>query len=371
MKNLEKTQTDKTDAFISVMQKWLFRVFVLLVIVAVVFVGITLVNIMPVDSKDDTKITFVVDKGMGKSKVIDLLKENDLIKNALFAKLYVGVFERTTIYPGTYTLSKNMNLTDIFEILSSGKSLENEEIMITFIEGKTFPYYVQKISEEFGIKEEDIYKVINDEKYLKQLINDYWFVTDDILNKSLYYPLEGYIFPDTYSFRKMSTVEEIFKVFLDGMDNVLTKYKDKIENSGYSIHSLLTLASVVELEAVSAVDRTEVAGLFYNRLKDSIALGSDVTTYYGVRKDLSLKLEQVDIDSCNAYNTRGVCAVKGLPVGPICANSKASIDAVLNPANTDDYFFVADKNGKLYFAKDYEEHKRNIQKLINDGLWAE
>lgn len=364
-------QIDKTDLLIAKMQKWLFKIFVVFLIIAFLFVGITFVNIMPVDSDDDTKIAFVIDKGMGKSKIIDSLKDKDLIRSSLFAKIYIGVFERTTIYPGTYELSKNMGLTDIIEILSSGKSLENEEVQITFVEGKSFPYYVQKISEEFSIKEENIYSVINDEKYLNKLINDYWFITDDILNKDIYYPLEGYIFPDTYSFRKKSSVEDIFKVFLDEMDNILSENKDEITKSGYSIHSLLTLASVVELEAVSAEDRASVAGLFYNRLKDSIALGSDVTTYYAVKKDLSLRLEQVDIDSCNAYNTRGVCARKGLPIGPICAISESSIKAVLNPTKTDNYFFVADKNGKLYFAKDYEGHRAIIKKLEEQGLWAE
>lgn len=364
-------QTDKTDLFIEKLQKSFFKIFVAFIIIVTLIVGVVFANVTPVDSESEETIPFVIDKGMGKSKIIDELKEKDLIKSTFFAKIYVGVFESPTIYPGTYNLSKNMGLSEILDVISSGKSLENEEISITFIEGKSFPYYVQKISEEFGIKEEDIYKVVEDENYLKGLIKKYWFISDDILNKDIYYPLEGYIFPDTYNFKKQSTVEEIFKVFLDEMDSVLSGYKTSIEKSSYSIHGLLTLASVVELEAISAEDRASVAGLFYNRLDNSMPLGSDVTTYYAARKDLSLDLKQVDIDSCNAYNTRGVCAIKGLPIGPICAVSSSSIKAVLEPTKTDNFYFVADKNGKLYFAKDYDGHREIIKRLVDEGLWAE
>ena len=99
-------------------------------------------------------------------------------------------------------------------------------------------------------------------------------------------------------------------------------------------------------------------------------LGSDVTTYYAVNKDFSAYLTKSDLNSCNGYNTRGDC-VKGLPVGPICNMSLSSIAASIEPNKNDYYYFVADKNKKTYFSKNYSEHEETIATLKSEGKWYE
>ncbi len=103
-----------------------------------------------------------------------------------------------------------------------------------------------------------------------------------------------------------------------------------------------------------------------------MAIQSDVTTYYAIKVDMGERdLYQKEINSNNPYNTRGPNMQGKLPVGPICSCSKSSIDAALNPNKTNYLFFVADKNGKLYFTKTNEEHTAKINELKSQDLWFE
>lgn len=219
---------------------------------------------------------------------------------------------------------------------------------------------------------DDVYNLLEDKEYLNYLIDTYWFINSDILNSNIYYSLEGYLFPDTYYFtNKDVTVKEIFERMLDEMNTKLTPYKEDILNSKYSIHELLTLASIVELEGASSNDRASIAEVFYNRLKDNWTLGSDVTTYYAEKMDdWKIGLTNKQLNTCNSYNTRGTC-FKGLPVGPICNPGIESIKAVIYPSSNDDYYFVADCNGKVYLSKTATEHDAIQAKLISEGNWCD
>ena len=154
------------------------------------------------------------------------------------------------------------------------------------------------------------------------------------------------------------------------MQNKLNAYEEDIKNSNMSVHELMTLASIVELEGARSDDRAGVAGVFYNRLATNTSLGSDVTTYYAVNKDFSVDLTKSDLNSCNGYNTRGSC-VSGLPVGPIASPSIESLKATLEPEKNDYYYFVSDKNGKTYFSKTYSEFEKSIKDLRASGMWYE
>ena len=222
-------------------------------------------------------------------------------------------------------------------------------------------------------KEEEVFAVLKEQDYLKELINEYWFLDESILDTKLYYSLEGYLFPDTYEFKnKNVTVKEIFKKMLDQTGKKLESYKEEIEKSDYTLHEMLTLASIVELEAAGSDDRAGVAGVFYNRLEAGWSLGSDVTTYYGAKVEMSERdLYQSEIDEVNDYNTRSVKMAGKLPIGPICNPGMNAIKASIEPTEHKNYFFVADKNGKTYFSKTNSEHEKMVAKLKNEGLWCE
>ena len=156
------------------------------------------------------------------------------------------------------------------------------------------------------------------------------------------------------------------------MGSYLEQYKNSIGNNQYvnTVHKVLTLASIVELEGAKSDDRAGIAGVFFNRLKGGWNLGSDVTTYYAAQIDFSDRdLTQAELEEVNAYNTRSSSMAGKLPVGPICNPNIESIKAVINPKENDYYFFVADKNGKTYFSKTNGEHTAIIAELKSKGLW--
>lgn len=345
-----------------------FIIILLLVLILITSFAIIFFNsLSPVDKKNENEITFTVENGWGKNKIIKELKNKDLIRSEFFSKIIVKL-KNKELYAGTYKLSKDLSTNEILEIIEVGKNIENESIKITFVEGKRLTTYIKQISENFPYTEEEILNTLSNKEYLNTLINKYWFITEDILNEKIYYPLEGYLYPDTYEFKKNSKLEEIIEKMLDNMDSKLTNYKDEIKLSNYSIHQILTLASIVELEGVNKEDRSMVAGVFYNRLKSGMSLGSDVTTYYAVKKDFSRDLSQNDLNSCNGYNTRGTC-VTGLPVGPIASPSLSSLSATIEPTENEYYYFVADKEKNTYFSKTSSEHVQTVAKLKSEGKW--
>lgn len=348
---------------------------IILVLVAILLIGIaTLLGTYcyfksPV-SNDKKEVSIVIENGSTISDIAALLKKEGLIKNENFFKLYVKLKKVSNVYAAKYYFSPSMNLDEIINTLNEGGYNENE-ISITFKEGINMRGIAKLIKENTSNSEDDVYKKLKDEKYLNSAIEKYWFLTDDIKNSKIYYSLEGYLFPDTYRFNsKDVTVEEIFNKMLDQMEKELNKYKKQIEKSKYSIHELMTLASITQSEGYNEEDFKNIASVFYNRLKTGMALGSCVTSYYGVKKDMTDELLQKDIDASNPYNTRGNNPVS-FPVGPISMPGAKALDATLDPIETSYYFFVSDKNNKLYFTKTLNEHERMITKLQNEGLWLE
>ncbi len=314
-------------------------------------------------------LTIVVDSGSTSRQVIDTLYNSGLIKNKYTGYIYLKLHKNILLQAGTYDIKVGQTLPEIIKFISEGQVVD-ESISVTFIEGKKITDYVKVISTTFGHSEEEILAKLSDKIYLQTLINKYWFLTDEILNDKLYYALEGYLYPNTYRFTKDASIETIIEKLLSTTQTKLDEYKSAIETSEFSVHEILTMASIVELEGASSNDRAGIAGVFYNRLQAGWSLGSDVTTYYGARVDLTERdLYQSEIDTVNDYNTRPAAMAGKLPIGPICNPSLQSISATLEPKTHDYFYFVADINKDTHFSKTYEEHAKTITDLKNAGLW--
>ena len=150
---------------------------------------------------------FIIENGTSTIKVINNLKENNLIRDVFSAKVY-AYLTKPSIKAGKYSLNTNMSVKEIFDNLDSGNVI-NENIKITFKEAKRIPNYVSLIAENYPYTETEIYNTLKDTTYLNELIDKYWFITDDILDKDIYYPLEGFLYPDTYEFAKDATIKDI------------------------------------------------------------------------------------------------------------------------------------------------------------------
>lgn len=335
--------------------------------------GIVLYNVLtsPVDKNNDEIIRFEVVKNDTFYNIGEKLLDMDLIKSDFVYKIYIKLNNPNNLQVGIYSLNKTMDLKEIIDILNGGSTHNPYITSITIKEGNNIRKIASIIDEKTDNSYDDVLNKLSDNVYISSLIEKYWFLTDDILNSKIYYSLEGYLFPETYQISSKNTVEEIFKILLDQTDIILSKYKKDIENSNYSIHQMMTLASIIELEAGNADDRAGVAGAFYNRLNSKWSLGSDVTTYYGSKIDnFSYSLTKKELNDCsNSYNTR--CATKvGLPVGPISNPGEESIKATINPTSHNYYYFVADCNGKTYLNTNSAGHFATIKKLKAANNWC-
>lgn len=322
--------------------------------------------IKAVDINNTEEIEVIIPPGSTSNQIITILDKKGLINGELYFKIYLKLNKVDNFKAGTYILSKNMDLKEIIAILEKGNSYNPDQIKIAFIEGLTIKKYAEVIEKNTNNKASDVLELLTDEKYLNELISKYWFITDDIKNPRIYYSLEGYLFPDTYIFKnKDVTVKEIFDKMLKQTENKLSKYKKEITSGKQSVHEILTLASIIELEGSNAENKKIISGVFHNRLKVNMMLGSDVTTFYGQRiemKDHKIANYGVKDD----YNTR---VMTGYPASPICSPSMAAIEASINPTETKYYYFVADKNKKIYFAETYNKHLEIISDLKAKGLW--
>ena len=323
-------------------------------------------------SRDSEKVMVEIKEG-SISSIGDTLYENNLIRNKFIFKVYVKLNKVESLKASTYELDKNMKLSEIINVLEEGNSYNPDEVRITFKEGLNVRKIARLIEEYTNNSYDDVINLMDNKDYIDNLINKYWFLTDEIKNEKIYYPLEGYLFPNTYAFMNMDVdVKTIIETMLDETDKQLSKYKDAIENSEYSVHKMLTLASIVELEGASADDRAAVAGVFHNRLNDGWVLGSDVTTYYYLKiDDFKQSLNgNKNLRTCdNAYNTRCTSFV-GLPVGPISNPGIESIEGTINFKKHNYYYFVADCSGKTYLNKDITSHYNTINKLKNENNWC-
>lgn len=314
-----------------------------------------------------------IEMGTSNNGIAKVLKKNNIIRSKTAFKIYIKLHKTSNFQAGTYLLKESMTIEEITKILQKGIVYDQNQITITYLEGKPFTWLAKKIASVTNNKEEDVYNLVKDEKYLNKLIKKYWFITEDIKKEDIYYALEGYLFPDTYLLKdKDVTVEEIFEKFLNQMERVLEEYRTKIEESKYSVHEILTIASIIEGESIKTEDRKDVASVINNRLNSGRSIGSDVTTYYAIQVDMGERnLKISEINSPNPYNTRGPNMNGKLPVGPISSVSKSSINATINPSDTDYMFFVADKTGKLYFTRTNAEHEQKIRELRKAGNWYE
>lgn len=340
----------------------------LVIILVLIALGIYKYETSAVSSNTNPKI-ITVEEGDNYISIASKLKKQNLIRSTTFYRLYLKYANPKSLMKGDYELNEAMSVPEIIKVLSD-KNSRDSTIKITFREGLNVTQIAKIVEEKTDITALEFINKLADTSYLQSLKQDYWFLTDEIDNSKIYYPLEGYLYPDTYHFEKSElNIDNIVRKILDNTEKKLAPYKERLQNGTYTTHKILTLASIVELEAVSDSDRAMVAGVLYNRLNNGWSLGSDVTTYYAVKKTMKESLTKTDLTACNGYNTRCTSMI-GLPVGPIDNPSISSIEAALNPTESNYYYFVADTDKKVYFTKNATEHSKIIAKLKDEGKWA-
>ncbi len=323
----------------------------------------------PVDSADPTEITFVVSSGNSLTRVANNLEDAGLIRSRTVFKYcadFLGYGQK--IQAGEYKVTRAMSMRQIMELLTTG---DGNPITrnITIIPGWTVRDIAAYLYEQGVIQ--------NEEAFLAPCrtgrdYSAYYYVSDVLSSAnatSRLFALEGYLAPDTYEIYTNATVNDIIKKLLSQTEAVFkAEYHDRAEQLGMSMDQVITLASMIEKEAKNA-DFARVSAVFHNRLRQNIALGSDVTVKYasGVKR-MALTNEDLQVNSL--YNTY---THKGLPLGPICSPSAAAIRAALYPDEQfmgEGYLYFCSMepgSGELHFSRTLEEHETYVR--IYSQLW--
>jgi len=303
-------------------------------------------NLKAVDIYDESKISVEIPSGSTTVDIAEILLENNLIRNTRVFKYYAEKSGTDSkLKAGTYVLSKSMDADELLETLINGGSSGNT-LNITIIEGLTLEEAALSIAEQTGLDFDKIVALMTDGQYFKE---DFEFIKENpnITN------LQGFLMPDTYNIYKNASEEDVVRTLLDQFDGFYTdEIKPRLENAKLSFEDTIILASIVEKEALLDEERDEVAAVFLNRLDINMKLQSCATVNYahGEWKE-RLTYDDIAIDS--PYNTY---VIEGLPPTAINSPGKASIKAVLEPADVDYLFFVAKGDGSHYFSNNYDQH---------------
>ena len=292
-----------------------------------------------------------IKKGMSLSDVTDMLEEKGLIKSRLaFIALAFVKSQAEKIKAGEYQFSPSQSSLEILGNIVQGKVLQ---YLVIIPEGYN-KYEIATLLEDINLVEGNAFLEAVDNH---QLMDSMGIQADSA---------EGYLFPDSYYFTRDVSPEKIIKVMAGHLLQIWDKeeFGKMAEKEDISMHDVLTLASIVEKEAMLEGERPVIAGVFWNRLKKGMPLQADPTVIYGKMEGTGgMKgiLKASDLREDSPYNTY---TNKGIPKGPICNPGKESIRAVLEPTKTDFLYFVSRGNGSHYFSKTLREHINAINKYL-------
>ena len=312
-----------------------------------------------VDPSSTEKIEFVVEKGSTTSVIAQNLEDAGLIDSAAIFRYKTKLNTMDGTYQaGTFTFSKSMTMEEIMKSLQNAP--KKETARFTIPEGYKLTQIAEKLEKEGIIESADDFYEALDKSY------DYWFLDGKgsgysdgagILNAHQN-RLEGFLFPDTYEVYKDITPAQIVDKMLARFDEVFDSDMLRAMNDlGIDINDTVTIASLIERETRTDFERPLVSSVIYNRLDIDMKLQFCSTVLYslGVQKD-RLLYEDLEIDS--PYNTY---KYEGLPAGPIACPGRASLEAALNPDETDYLYFVlkADGSGQHNFSSNYGDFTSN------------
>lgn len=247
------------------------------------------------------------------------------------------------IRAGEYALSASMTPEAILKILVSGKVRLHR---ITIPEGYNL-VQIAAILKEAGLADEaEFLAAAGDEARVR--------------GAGFEGPsFEGYLFPDTYYFPKEEAVDKIIDTMVDRFRSVFVPdWRKRATELGFSVHQIVTLASIIEKETGEPSERKLISSVFHNRLNKRMRLESDPTVIYGL-KEFNGNLTRKHLRTYTEYNTY---RIKGLPPGPIANPGKAALEAALYPAETEYLYFVSKKDSTHQFSTNFTDHNQAVRK---------
>lgn len=305
---------------------------------------------LPVDPEDKSYIDVIIPEQSTASQVADILYENDLIQGKKAFLAYCRQSgQDSSLKAGHYQLSRSQSLKDIVNMLSKGQVVT---LSFTIPEGYTVEQIGKSLVDRGFCSAGEWDQAVNAEY-------DYPFL-DQASPQEGKSRLEGFLFPDTYIVSEDTDAQGLIKAMLDNFDTV---WKDKLvaqaEKKGMSLYETLIIASMIEKEAMIADERPIISGVIRNRMDLGMPLQIDATVLYALGEEDKnvVYLDDLKIDS--PYNTY---KYPGLPPAPISCPGQSALEAALNPAQHDYYYYVARGDGSHEFTRTFSEHQQAIRK---------
>lgn len=294
-----------------------------------------------------------IEMGSSTESIAESLKEAGAIRFPMLFRLYSKIKHTDGTYQyGLYSINNEGGYDGIIDQLQT-EGPKADTVSIQIGDGWGIDKIAATMEENGVCTKSDFISAVRNTNF------EYSF-EKDIPSEMVYYRLEGYLHPDTYDFYVTENSKQGAEMAIRRMLEATNKYFTseniaKAEKLGRSMHEILTLASIIQLEAGGAdyADMQNVAAVFYNRLEDGMTLGSSPTTAYPYGN--------------GRYNTYENA---GLPPGPLCSVTENAINAALNPtADFDYYYFVTDAKGNFHYNKTLDEHNSTINSLQSSGNW--
>jgi UPF0755 protein len=290
------------------------------------------------------------------------LQQQGLITDANLFRLYIrheGV--GASLEAGDFVLSSDMNIPAIAAALQKARI---QDVAVTIPEGLRTEEIADILQKSDVTSGDAFLALVRSGNLTNAGLPDYPFLADRPATASL----EGYLFPDTYRFPMRGDAADVLRIFLDNFDRRVTpELRQEATARNLSLYDVLTMAAIVEREAVLADERPIIAGVYLNRIQQNMLLNADPTVQYAMgfqpetatwwKTPVSLEEYSGVISPYNTYlNT-------GLPPGPICNPGLSAITAVIRPTPSDYIYFVATGEGNHVFARTLEDHQANVARF--------
>ena len=322
------------------------RIFVIMIIIITIWQCFKIVDTpLKINNEEIVEVA----EGDSFYGILDKLSEEGKIKNKFLVKLYLKICGiKPEVLEGTYKLNKSMTLNEFVNLLTDSNK---DKVYITIPEGYTIDDIAEKLEENNICNRKEFIDSVKKYELPKYISN----------NPNKRYNLEGFLFPDTYSFNKNENADFIIKTMLNRFEKV---WQEIVEDLNISIpeeeiEKKVNVASIIEKEAVVDSERSFISSVIYNRIAIGMPLQIDATVIYSYGYHIEKMYEKyLEIDS--PYNTY---MYYGLPIGPISNPGRASLMAALKPKETDYLYYLLESENTHYFTDNYDDFLRRKEEL--------
>lgn len=303
-------------------------------------------------TKNSSSTYLINSKDISSEEVINQLIGKGIIRNKTVFKIYSRFYNlNPSLKASNIIIKPNISVKELIEKLNGGRS---DFAIITIPEGFSLHQIANRL-EKNNLINKDVFMNLK----LNELDNN-GFISE---RKNIIYDMEGFLFADTYYIPYGKSEKEIAQLMFNRFKNVFSE-KDikRTKELGLDVNQIITIASLIEKEAMNDSERSRIAGVIYNRIKKGMLLQIDAAVIYANTKG-EKNLEKVYYSYLKVDSKYNTYLYKGLPPGPIASPGIPSIQAALYPEKNDYLYYVAGKSGHV-FSKTYEEHEANVKKYI-------